>query len=69
MRWLLFFTPGVSASVKGARFATMVFKLAVASIALATAVGAAHIKRVTCPDGNVTSNAAVRNLVLKFHLH
>lgn len=47
----------------------MVFKLAVASITLAACVSAAHIKRVTCPDGNVTSNAAVRNLVLNFHLH
>lgn len=38
----------------------MVFKLALASIALAASVSAANFKRVTCPDGNVTSNAAVR---------
>lgn len=37
----------------------MIAKLAVASIALAASVSAANIKRVTCPDGNVTSNEAV----------
>lgn len=43
----------------------MVFKLALASLALAAATNAAHIKRVTCPDGNVTSNEAVS--VLSVH--
>lgn len=42
----------------------MVFKLAVATIALAAYAGAAHVKRVTCPDGNVTSHAAVRCLTM-----
>lgn len=40
----------------------MVVKLAITSIALAAFASAAHIKRVTCPDGNVTSNEAVRTL-------
>lgn len=39
-------------------FITM-FKLAVTIVALAVSASAAHIKRVTCPDGNVTSNEAV----------
>ena len=38
----------------------MVFKLAAALVALATAVTAANIKRVACPDGvNFASNEAV----------
>ncbi|KAL5523458.1 hypothetical protein ACEPAG_7631 [Sanghuangporus baumii] len=36
----------------------MVFKVAVATIALAAFAGAANIKRVTCPDGNVASDEA-----------
>ena len=38
---------------------TMVLKLAVATVALAASASAALTKRVTCPDGNVTSNEAV----------
>ena len=41
---------------------TMVFKLAFATVVLAAYASAAHIKRVTCPDGNVTSHAAVCHL-------
>lgn len=37
----------------------MVFKLITATVALAASVSAANINRVTCPDGNVTSNEAV----------
>ena len=44
----------------------MVFKLAIASIAFATAASAAITKRVTCPDGNVTSNQAVSNTPLGY---
>ncbi|KAL5485513.1 hypothetical protein ACEPAI_8155 [Sanghuangporus weigelae] len=36
----------------------MVFKLAIATVALATLANAASFKRVTCPDGNVASDAA-----------
>ncbi|THH05588.1 hypothetical protein EW145_g4686 [Phellinidium pouzarii] len=36
----------------------MVFKLAVTTVALAAVASAANFKRVTCADGNVTSNAA-----------
>ena len=39
----------------------MVFKLTVATVALADLVGAANYKRVTCPDGvNTATNEAVR---------
>lgn len=37
----------------------MVFRLAISFIALAAFAGAVNVKRVTCPDGNVTSHAAV----------
>ncbi|KAL5528771.1 GP1_11 [Sanghuangporus sanghuang] len=36
----------------------MVFKLAIATVALASLANAANFKRVTCPDGNVASDAA-----------
>ncbi|THG95732.1 hypothetical protein EW145_g7907 [Phellinidium pouzarii] len=36
----------------------MVFKLAVTTVAFAALASAANFKRVVCPDGNVTSNAA-----------
>ena len=37
----------------------MVFKLTVASVALAAFASAANFKRVRCPDGNVASDEAV----------
>lgn len=40
----------------------MVFKLAVATVALAALAGAANVKRVACPDGvNFASHEAVRS--------
>lgn len=39
---------------------TMVFKLAIATVALAAFAGAATVKRVACPDGkNFASHEAV----------
>lgn len=38
----------------------MVFKLTVALVTLASLASAANFKRVVCPDGNLTTNEAVR---------
>ena len=46
--------------------AAMVFRLAISFISLAAFAGAANVKRVTCPDGNVTSHAAVRYFILVY---
>lgn len=48
----------------------MVFKLALATVALAALAGAAHIKRVACPDGkNFATNEAVSYLCYLLYLH
>ena len=45
----------------------MVFKLAVATVAVAALVGAANYKRVACPDGkNTASHEAVRPIFPAF---